>query len=194
MTTQRVMLGLVALWAALTPALAHANVGVPMIVIVMPVMVLSLLPIIAVEAHVLRRALDVPGKRAVKAVVWTNLLSTFIGIPLSWILLVGVQFLVDSGRPHGLETLQGKILSVTVQAPVLMPYNEGAGWMVPAALLVLMVPFFFASWWSEYWLARFLFKDRERPTVWRAVRNANLVSYALLTLWPVGILVLALTR
>jgi len=52
--------------------------------------------------------------------------------------------------------------------------------MVPAAIGVLLVPFFFASWGSEYLAARAMLRDIPKAVVGRAVRNANAVSYCLL--------------
>lgn len=170
---------------AVIPGVASANVGIPMIVVIMPVMVLSLIPIIALEAYAYARALGLAGRRATRVAVLTNLLSTFLGIPVSWGLLLVMQAVLGGGSPFGLETLRGKVLSVTLQAPMLIPYDD-ATWLLPTAGLVLMVPFFFASWWTEYWLARRLLEDVPRPAVWAAVRNANLVSYGLLTLWPLA--------
>lgn len=169
----------------MVPTTAWANVGIPMIVVVMPLMVVSLVPIVAVEAHAYVRALGVPGRRAARVAILTNLFSTFIGIPVSWGLLLVMQAVLGGGSPFGLETLRGKVLSVTLQAPMLIPYDD-ANWLLPTAGLVLMVPFFFASWWTEYWLARRLLKDLPRPAVWTAARNANLISYGLLTLWPLA--------
>lgn len=175
----------VAAGLAMVPGVAWANIGIPMIVVVMPVMVLSLIPIIAVEAYAHARALGLAGRRAARVAILTNLLSTFLGIPVSWALLLVMQAVLGGGSPFGLESLRGKVLSVTLQAPMLIPYDD-ARWLLPTAGLVLMVPFFFASWWTEYWLARRLLRDLPRPAVWTAVRNANLISYGLLTLWPLA--------
>ena len=173
--------GLFSLW----PTAAWANIGIPTIIVVMPVMVLSLLPIIAIEAHAYARMLAVPGRRALRAAVVTNLLSSFIGIPVAWGLLLVAQILLGGGRSFGLETLPDRVLSFTLQAPLLVLHDD-APWLLPAAGLVLMVPFFLASWWTEYWLARRLFREVPPAAVWRAVRDANLRSYALLALWPLA--------
>ncbi len=168
---------------ALVPAAAQANVGIPTIIVVMPIMVVSLIPVIVLEAYIYRRRLGVSGGRSGKVATVSNLVSTFLGIPIAWALMVVMQGVSGAGRPYDLGTFQGKVLSFTLQAPWLIPHDN-ANWLLPAAGLVLMVPFFFASWWSEYLVARRMLRDHERPAVWLATRNANLASYALLALWP----------
>jgi hypothetical protein len=51
---------------------------------------------------------------------------------------------------------------------------------VPVATLVLLVPFFFASWLIEYWVSRLFARETDKKTLNRAVLAANLVSYAFL--------------
>jgi hypothetical protein len=58
------------------------------------------------------------------------------------------------GSAHGLRTLSAKLLAVTWQSPWLIPYEDDLVWMVPAAALCLLVPFFFASVYIEYQVAR----------------------------------------
>jgi hypothetical protein len=85
----------------------------------------------------------------------------------------------------------GKVLAVTWQAPWLIPYEEDLNWMIPVAGLVLLIPFFFASWWSEYFVSKKL-NETLPPTVLRIkVRNANLITYSLLAAWPLGFWVLS---
>ena len=57
-------------------------------------------------------------------------------------------------------------------------------WVVPAATLVLLIPFFFASYWIEYFIVRRMVgmtdglpPNLAYPRVRIAVRNANLVTY-----------------
>ena len=169
---------------------ASANAGVPMIVLVLPAFVLSLIPIILIEAFHLSKQLHVGIGRALRTTAISNLVSTFVGIPLTWLLLVVFQMLAGDGGAFGLDTTLDRVLSVTLQAPWLIPYESDLHWMIPAAGLVLLVPFFFVSWWSEYLVSKRLLVELQSQSVRTAVRNANMVTYALLAIWPAGYWVL----
>jgi hypothetical protein len=175
---------------AIFPGLAQANAGVPMIFLVMPAMALSIIPIIIIEAIYLSKKLGLSGKDSAKTVTISNLASTIVGIPVTWILLVVIQMITGGGSAYGLNTALTKVLAVTWQAPWLIPYESDLHWMIPVSGLVLLIPFFFVSWWSEYFVSKKLIKDIEAQTIKIAVRNANLITYGLLTLWPIIMLVI----
>jgi hypothetical protein len=124
--------------------------------------------------------------QSLKTVSISNVTSTVIGIPLTWFLLVLAQMVTGGGGAYGIDSVTGKILAVTWQAPWLIPYEEDLNWMIPAAGLVLLIPFFFASWWSEYFVSKKLNKTLPSKNIKRKVRNANLITYSLLAAWPIG--------
>jgi glycopeptide antibiotics resistance protein len=157
-----------------------------MIFLVMPALGLSLLPIIVIEAVYLGRRLELSTADAVKTSTIANLVSTLVGIPLTWFLLVLVQMFAGGGGAYGINTTAGKILAVTLQAAWLIPYESDMSWMIPVAGLVLLIPFFFASWWSEYLVSRKILHKLPAQTLKREVRNANILTYALLACWPIG--------
>ncbi|MES9970698.1 MAG: hypothetical protein ABW092_11750 [Candidatus Thiodiazotropha sp.] len=157
-----------------------------MIFLIMPALGLSIIPIILLEALYLGRRLGLKAARAAKTATISNLVSTLAGVPLTWLLLVVLQIVTGGGRAFGLDTVLGKVLAVTFQAAWLIPYESDLYWMIPAAGLVLLVPFFFVSWWSEYWVSKKILEDHPAQRVKLTVRNANLMTYALLALWPVG--------
>jgi hypothetical protein len=169
---------------------ASANAGVPMIFLAMPALGLSIIPIIIIEAMYLGKKLELTTSSAFKTTTISNLVSTIVGIPLTWLLLVLIQMLAGGGGAFGLDTTLGKVLSVTLQAAWLIPYESDLHWMIPVAGLVLLVPFFFASWWSEYFVSKKMIKEQAAQRVKIAVRNANIITYALLAFWPIGFLVL----
>jgi hypothetical protein len=86
------------------------------------------------------------------------------------------------GSAHGIATPAEKLLAVTWQAPWLMPYEGELYWMMPTASLVLLAPFFFASYVIEaHVISRYECQypiTRLRPAVFRA----NLLSYVLLAI------------
>jgi hypothetical protein len=176
--------------ALLVPGVAFANAGVPMIGILYPGMGIMLVPVIMLEIVVLRRRLSAPLSLTARMVTVSNLVSTLVGVPLTWVALVVLQGVTGAGGPVGppFETLAGKMLAVTWQAPWMMPYESDMYWMVPVAAMVLLIPFFFASWLIEYQLSRLFMRDIDREVLKRGVLAANLASYALL----VGVAVVGL--
>lgn len=170
------------------------DIGLPMIFLAIPVMLVALLPIIGLEALVLRYSTSITFKEATRAAALTNLASTLPGIPITWFLLVALQLLTGGGAAYGLKTPLTRLLAVTWQAPWLIPYDSDLYWMIPAAGLFLLIPFFFASWLVEYLVARRLLHQVDPTDTWRGVRNANLASYGLLALYLVIVLVTAKPR
>ena len=107
--------------ALLAPLPAIANIGVPMVAVFLPPLWLSLVPVIAIEAWVVTRLLDLSAKKSVTGVALGNVLSTLVGIPLMWAVLATVQG-VFAGGTRGLTMVGQKIHAVMVQAPWLIPY------------------------------------------------------------------------
>ena len=160
----------------------HANAGVPMIAIVFPEMILSLVPVILIEIAVLIKRLKINKQKTVLAVVAGNLYSTLFGISLTWIILVVIQVITGGDRGiYNIGILLRNILSVTWQAPWLMPSND-LHWQIPAAALFLLIPFFFASWLMETWLEMIILKKEisDKKYFKRSVFFANLFSYLFL--------------
>jgi len=164
------------------PALAYANAGLPMLGVAWPLSWAALLPVIAVEAWIGRRMLaGLSWGRAFAAAGAANAASTFVGIPVTWGLLFGLQILVPNGggAELGIDTLIGRVFAVTVQAPWLIPWETDLHWMVPAALL-FMLPFFgVVSVYVERPLFRLIAKCEKsvaRAWSWRA----NLTTYGIL--------------
>ncbi|RVT45578.1 hypothetical protein EMM73_12790 [Rheinheimera sediminis] len=177
--------------ALVVPGIAYANAGVPMLFLAMPAFLMSLVPIIAVETLYISKGLELPFGQSLKTVSISNVASTLIGIPLTWLLLVLVQVVTGGGGAYGINSAMGKVLAVTWQAPWLIPYEEDLNWMIPVAGLVLLIPFFFASWWSEYFVSKKLNKTLPSLSIKAKVRNANLITYSLLAAWPIGFWVLS---
>lgn len=173
------MLGVMALVLTSSSA-ALADAGIPMLVIVYPSMIVTLLPVVVLETVILRRRLGTALRRTAFVVMLSNLASTMVGIPLAWAALVGLEVATSGGVWPLLDTFAGKLLAVTWQAPWLFRHESDFYWQIPVATAVLLVPFFFVSWWVEYWLSRRLMRGVEPKRLRAAVAVANLVSYALL--------------
>jgi hypothetical protein len=158
---------------------AQANMGIPMMFITFPYMVLGLIPVVGLEAWVIARKVSWPGKKAVKVALIANVVSTVIGIPLFWLGLVFLQMMTGGGRSYGIDSLLQKFIAVTWQSPWLIPYDAELYWMVPAAALFLCIPFFFASWGFEYFIARKLERTADPLALKKACGWANAASYAI---------------
>ena len=175
------------------PSVAFADAGLPMLAFVWPGMGFALVPVIVIETVVMMRLLKTTLGRTAVVMTVANLVTTVVGVPLTWGAMFGLQALLGGGGAGpDIGTIAGKVFAVTVQAPWLLPYQEQIRWMVPAAALFLLVPFFFASWLIEYWVARWTMRDLDRRALRRAVMWANLASYALLALVALGFLVAAI--
>jgi hypothetical protein len=171
-----------------------ANAGLPMIFIELPYLTLALLPVTVVEALVYRAGLPLSLSQALRGSLVANLWSTFLGVPAAWFVLVVVEISVGGGSMWGLDTPLLRLAAVTVQAPWLIPYEQEFYWMVPAASLFLLLPFFLVSAVAERYalLKRWTNVDRRRLTC--AVWLANFLSYGLLAVYWAAVLVLAHSR
>lgn len=183
-----------AFFLSLLSLAAFADTGVPMLALMWPVFWLVLLPVIGIEYVVLRRRLTgFTSKRLLLAASVSNIVSTFIGIPLTWGCLVGIQFLGMSVPLMQLDQYWLRILNVTLGAAWLAPYESHLYWMMPTASIVLLVPFFFASYWIEAAVTVNILKDKDnKPAIKKAVWTGNIYSYTLLFLIALGYLVYCL--
>ncbi|PAW75905.1 MAG: hypothetical protein B9S32_17145 [Verrucomicrobia bacterium Tous-C9LFEB] len=167
-----------------------ANAGVPMLLLQGPALALMLAPVIFIEASLCRRFLSLPTNKAFWGVAFANLISTFIGFPILWLILVVIQMAgLGGNKSYGMETLALKIYAVTVQAPWLIPYETDLYWMLPTAGLVLLVPTFFVSVYIERWFCRWYWKYEDRATLNKAFWKIHCASYSLLV--GVGLCLLA---
>lgn len=164
-------------------AIADADMGLPMIVITMPLIVVALIPVILLESLIFGRKMRMTFKAVLWPVSVANVVSALIGIPVTWILLVVLEIITGGGRAFGLDTIMGRFLSVTWQSPWLIPYEHNFYWMVPSAQLFLLIPFFFASYLIERLIVRKMMNQKEPKEIKSGVLFANLGSYALLALF-----------
>lgn len=157
---------------------ANADAGVPMLFVTFPAMVLALIPIILLESIVLSRVLQRKAVSLATSAATANVASTIVGVPLTWVALVFLQWATGGDTYHQLAKPLGMFLAVTWQAPWLLPYRDQLYWMVPVASLVLLVPFFFASYFIEAPIVARFQRQLPKAQVRRAVFQANVASYA----------------
>ena len=177
----------------LLPSSAYADAGLPMLALTLPAAVIALVPVILIEAYVFKRR-GFPFWWALKWNTVANAASTIAGVPLTWGILVVLEMLAARalfasgiGFPSW-DTWPGKALSVILQAPWLAPWeNPSDAWIVPTAFLILLVPFFLVSWLLETLIIRGFNPSYDRKAISRACLRANLISYALLALYPISL-------
>jgi len=161
----------------LTPTNAVANVGIPMLGYAWPLAWVLLLPVIALEALVARHVLRANWASSLKVAGLSNLFSTLAGIPLTWgaVLLLGAAVhTVASVLPRDLR----RWVEMPFYAAWLPPFVDMPQWVVPAAGVLLCLPFFFASVWVERKVAQ-RFCAFDHTDLHRWAWRANLLSYSL---------------
>jgi len=128
--------------------------------------------------------------------VAANLVSTLIGIPITmvvWFIVeLSIGFAVGSAVKslnHPLPTVADYLFSVTIGAAWLGPDESQLYWMVPTAMLVLLIPFFYVSWIIERSVARHYLAEIRKEQISWVTFYANLYSYGLLALIVVGWLI-----
>jgi hypothetical protein len=82
-----------------------ANVGIPMIFPQFILMAFAFVPIVLVEAFVVRRLLGHPFGGAVRDTAIANLWTTFIGVPLAWGVMFVLELVSTGGTAWGLPHL-----------------------------------------------------------------------------------------
>jgi hypothetical protein len=165
-----------------------ADAGIPMLFVQWPLMAYALVPVIAVEVFVFRRALRLTYKSALLGTTLGNIASTAIGFPIAW----GISFAIELGMlkifesgPRGwIDRVVGspflQVLLFPFGAAWLNPLQPSSYWLVACAAGILLIPTFFLSVWLERLVCRWIWRPSSRADLRRAVYSANLVSYALL--------------
>lgn len=87
------------------PVPLFADAGIPMIGFAWPLMLILLIPIIVVEGFLCKKWLGLTTWEAMKSNACSNLLSTVIGIPLAWAVMLAVE-IGTSGLASRSSTIQ----------------------------------------------------------------------------------------
>ncbi len=179
----------------LTPRLLLADAALPLVWFTFPAVVLMLVPTVLLEGFLLKIWLRVPAGRALKASLVANAASTITGVPLATLLSYLAAIAVSpwtrtlAQKEHWQSPL-GDVVMAIVNSYYISAYVVEAPWLLPAALLIILVPAYLLSWGLEYWIVKRMVakaasasavNERLSPSsVNRAVRRANFVSYTLL--------------
>ena len=172
---------------AIISSSANADVGLPMIYLVWPASWVLLPVIIILEALVAKHMLHV-GWKSLKISAVANIVSTIVGIPITWFMLLVGEIVLMKLPLQGvhLPSSVGGILTIVLISPWLIPDDQNMHWMVYAAAAAHCIPFFFMSVWCECKVACLLLKEQPRKVIKRWAWRANLWSYGLIILCLVG--------
>lgn len=175
------------------------DMGLPMIFPSLFLSAVALVPVILIEAYIIGTAIPVGIKKALPPVAIANLVSTFVGIPVTWVVLTLIEFL--SVNILGFVTdgnIWTRFFSVTLGAPWVAPGHKDEQWIILGAMLFLLIPYGLASWWIELKVIqksafeKMLSADEGKPIEslkllqW-GVAKANVVSYAFLAILVIAI-------
>lgn len=178
--------------------LTMANSGLPMLMFAWPILILALIPIVLIEAGIYRFRLGIPFRRSALGSLGANLLSTLLGVPVTWIALVVVQLVaavVVQMVTDGAGSAQGPgLYAVTWQAPWLYPYENSLHWMIPAAGLVLCVPFLLTSVLIEFLFLRRIWTQTTAQKIHRTCWLANGTTYACIAAFWGSLFIYALSQ
>src|SRR5204863_4585528 len=127
-----------------------ANIGLPMVAIYVPLAWFALAPIILIESGFGARRFNLKFRRSLLAQTVANCLSTLIGIPVAWLVLV---------------LIQAKTVPGGTGPAWLNP--EPNWWTITGAFLALTIIFYFMSVVSEGLIVQCFFRDLPRQTLRR---------------------------
>jgi hypothetical protein len=164
-----------------------------MIFFAWPLMVCALIPVIVVEALLVRRWVPLSYEKAFIGIAGANALSTAVGVPLAWLVMFAAQLAIM--LPVGLAAerwnwnLDGPAFEVvgTILSSAWIG-DEGANlkWIIPGGMALLLIPCFFLSVRIESWVCLRTWKNSIPADVRRAVYRANVASYLLLFILACG--------
>lgn len=172
-----------------------ADVGIPMMFIQWPLMIGALIPVIIVEALLIRRWVQLSYRDAFIGVTKANLFSTLVGLPLAFLVIFVLQMVVlisvasaAEQRHWNLDSLQASpfIRIVEFTLGIAGRPDNAAYWQIPLAAALLLVPSFYVSVWVERFMCRRAWPNSDTAAVRRGVFLANLASYLVLFILACG--------
>lgn len=192
----------------LLPSTARADAILPSLVLIWPITILLLFPIVIVEALYCKPRLGMGLWDSIRVIGTANVLSSIAGLPIANLLSVGVQRMLESVYFRDLTRLQQRAAQFGATDVKQHDYMRLVllglypRWILLLSAAIMMLLCFLVSWWVEArWIQRRISKDRQISSVehidlWRTVRNANLLSYAIVSgtviwlfvqIWPAGL-------
>jgi hypothetical protein len=153
-----------------------ADIGIPMIFIQWPLMICALIPVIVIEALLIRRWVPLTYRDAFIGTTKANLLSTLAGFPLAWLAMFAVEMAVlypvgmASDKWHlNFDSPFFQIVGFLIGIAWLGPSDDKAYWLVPLAAAMLLIPSFYVSVWLERFICRQAWPSSDVAAVRRGV-------------------------
>lgn len=180
------------------PTQAGANIGLPMLAVAWPIAWNGFFPVFFLEAWIWRKHLRKSMNDMLGLSFKANLLTTLLGMPITWFLLCLYEFGVIrllqhyEGSVHAYQALKhfpyGHIAGIFVSFPWMGPMGLLRPWRLVGfsllsifiAVSLLFLFFFIMSWWVEYLFARSKYEDIPKRELRRAAFRANVWSYVML--------------
>ena len=175
---------------------AYADAVLPSLALVSPIMVLLLLPVVAIEAWYAGTRLNISRRQSWRVIGVANILSAVVGLPIGTVLGKGIQRSVEV-HYYGTQQDNWKRLERPGAAgSVSLALGQYPRWTLIIGAAAMLIVCFLISWWVEAAYVRWWMKYRmvgtsdalPKAETSRIVRNANLLSYALLSLITLFIL------
>jgi len=179
--------------------IASSNAGIPMLAVLWPLYWALFIPIILIEWYTVRfHFKNKAPSYLLKTTFVSNAISTFLGIPITWGILVLIQLFIipgGGGFYEGLPKYVGFLAAFTVQIAWILPYGEPLiNWIIPTASTFLMIIFFFTSYFIEKHSIFIIFKPKD-PKLWsHAMWRANIHSYIFLYIFLLGTFIYRLLK
>jgi hypothetical protein len=159
------------------------DMGLPMILPSAVLMTIGLVPIVIIESIIVAHRLQINFRDAITSQAVANLVSTLIGIPLTWFLLTIIEFMAGNVLGNvSIGAFWSGMTSMTVGAAWIVPGQKNEEWIILGAMLFLLIPYGLASWMIEYFIVRSWTGHLPAEKLRSAVGLANLASYCLLAI------------
>jgi hypothetical protein len=205
MSTRSATLLLIALFV---PSAAYADAILPSLVLVWPITIFLFIPIVLIEAVYARMRLGTGFWKITGVTAVANLLSTIAGLPIASVFAGLLKYALEALRFRDIGALRAKAVQLGEVFPERLSPHDNLGlmslgiyprWIMIVSAVAMMAVCFLVSWWIEgKWLQRHI--KRTMPAsadrCMNIARNANLLSYAFLTvvvvwallyIWPQGV-------
>ena len=177
---------------------AYADAVLPSLALVSPITVLLLLPVVAVEAWYAGKRLNLTRRQSWRVIGIANILSAVVGLPIGTVLGKGLQRNLEI-HYYGTQQDNWKRLEKPGDVDAgsfSLALGQYPRWTLIVGAVVMLIVCFLVSWWVEAAYVRWWMKHRMLGTndalpkaeTNRIVRNANLLSYALLSIITLFIL------
>ena len=162
--------------------IAHANAGVPMLALAWPAQWLALIPIVLLECAVSGQSIQVPFRRLIWPVGKANLISTLVGIPVAWAVMLIPFFGVGLGLSLMPESVEMPTYLEYVLLPLTAAWVGGEEvWKIYLAFVILTVPFCIVSIFIEERVLRRSLPSQSHSVIHAFTVRANVWSYVLLS-------------